>query len=121
MAEPATAAGRGAGSPLQAAIEDVLRAASGWLWMVLAMGVVGLLLGLVAFRTKGDAERHLLTMALRDLPELNGGLRRIEAGKVQGVTFYRAQFVGLSQAAAQQACASLARERTDCQTLAPGI
>lgn len=74
-----------------------------------------------AFRTKGDAERHLLTMALRDLPELNGGLRRIEAGKVQGVTFYRAQFVGLSQAAAQQACASLARERTDCQTLAPGI
>ncbi|GAA0595029.1 type I secretion system permease/ATPase [Craurococcus roseus] len=44
MAEPATAAGRGAGSPLQAAIEDVLRAASGWLWLVLAMGVVGLLL-----------------------------------------------------------------------------
>lgn len=74
-----------------------------------------------AFRTKGDAERHLLTMALRDLPELNGGLRRIEAGKVQGVTFYRAQFVGLSQTAAQQACASLARERADCQTLAPGI
>jgi hypothetical protein len=37
------------------------------------------------------------------------------------VTFYRAQFVGLSQTAAQQACVSLARERTDCQTLAPGI
>ncbi len=74
-----------------------------------------------AFRSKGDAERHLLTMALRDMPELNGGLRRIEAGKVQGVTFYRAQFVGLSQAAAEQACASLARERSDCQTLAPGI
>lgn len=74
-----------------------------------------------AFRTKGDAERHLLTMALRDLPELNGGLRRIEAGKVQGVTFYRAQFVGLSQTAAQRACASLAQERADCQTLAPGI
>jgi D-alanyl-D-alanine carboxypeptidase len=74
-----------------------------------------------AFRSKGDAERHLLTMALRDLPELNGGLRRIEAGKVQGVTFYRAQFVGLSQTAAERACLSLAREAGDCQTLAPGI
>jgi D-alanyl-D-alanine carboxypeptidase len=74
-----------------------------------------------SFRTKGDAERHLLTMALRDLPELNGGLRRIEAGKLQGVTFYRAQFVGLSQAAAERACASLAREQAGCQTLAPGI
>ena len=74
-----------------------------------------------AFRTKGDAERHLLTMALRDLPELNGGLRRIEAAKVQGVIFYRAQFVGLDQRDAEQACASLARESADCVTLAPGI
>ena len=74
-----------------------------------------------AFRTKGDAERHLLTMALRDLPELNGGLRRIEAAKVQGVVFYRAQFVGLDQRDAEQACASLARESTGCVTLAPGI
>jgi len=74
-----------------------------------------------AFRTKGDAERHLLTMALRDLPELNGGLRRIEAAKVQGVTFYRAQFVGLDQVAAERACQALNRERADCQTLAPGI
>lgn len=74
-----------------------------------------------AFRSKGDAERHLLTMALKDLPPLNGGLRRIEAGKVQGVTLYRAQFVGLSQSAAEQACASLARESATCQTLVPGI
>ncbi len=74
-----------------------------------------------AFRSKGDAERHLLTMALKDLPPLNGGLRRIEAGKVQGVTLYRAQFVGLSQQAAEQACASLAREAATCQTLSPGI
>ena len=74
-----------------------------------------------AFRTKGDAERHLLTMALRDLPELAGGLRRIEAAKVQGVTFFRAQFVGLSQASAERACASLARERADCLPIAPGI
>ncbi|MBA3325604.1 MAG: SPOR domain-containing protein [Rhodobacteraceae bacterium] len=74
-----------------------------------------------AFRSKGDAERHLLTMALRDLPELNGGLRRIEAAKVQGVTFYRAQFVGLDQTSAERACLGLARERSDCLTLAPGI
>ncbi len=44
MADPAgAAAGRGAGALLRNAIEDVLRAASGWLWLVLAMGVVGLL------------------------------------------------------------------------------
>ncbi len=71
-----------------------------------------------AFRSKGDAERHLLTMALRDLPELNGGLRRIEAASVQGVTFYRAQFVGLDQADAERACKALGG---DCLTLAPGI
>jgi len=73
------------------------------------------------FRTKGDAERQLLTMALRDLPELHGGLRRIEAAKVQGVTFYRAQFVGLDEAEAQGACVSLLREQAECVTLAPGI
>jgi D-alanyl-D-alanine carboxypeptidase len=74
-----------------------------------------------AFRSKGDAERHLLTMALRDLPHLSGGLRRIETAQVQGVTLFRAQFVGLSQGAAEGACATLARERADCLTLTPGI
>ena len=38
-----------------------------------------------AFRAKGDAERQLLTTALQDVPQLNGGLRRVEAAKVQGV------------------------------------
>ena len=51
-----------------------------------------------AYRAKGDAERQLLTTALKDVPELSGGLRRVEAARVQGVTVYRAQFVGLSQA-----------------------
>jgi D-alanyl-D-alanine carboxypeptidase len=74
-----------------------------------------------AFRSKGDAERHLLTMALRDMPDLNGGLRRIETAQVQGITLFRAQFVGLSQSAAEGACATLVRERADCQTLSPGI
>ena len=50
-----------------------------------------------AYRAKGDAERQLLTTALKDVPELDGGLRRVEAARMQGVTVYRAQFVGLSQ------------------------
>ena len=40
---------------------------------------------------------------------------------MQGVTVYRAQFVGLSQADALAACASLARMQADCLPLAPGI
>jgi D-alanyl-D-alanine carboxypeptidase len=74
-----------------------------------------------AYRAKGDAERQLLTTALKDVPELAGGLRRVEAAKVQGVTVYRAQFVGLSQADALAACASLARMQAACLPLAPGI
>ena len=74
-----------------------------------------------AFRAKGDAERQLLTTALKDVKELQGGLRRVEAARVQGVTVYRAQFVGLQQADALGACAALARMNADCLPLAPGI
>ena len=74
-----------------------------------------------AFRAKGDAERQLLTTALKDVPELDGGLRRVEAAQMQGVTVFRAQFVGLSQTEALGACASLARMQADCLPLAPGI
>jgi len=74
-----------------------------------------------AFRSKGDAERQLLTTALRDVPELGGGLRRVEAAKVQGATIYRAQFVGLTQADAIGACEALARAQAACLPLAPGI
>jgi D-alanyl-D-alanine carboxypeptidase len=73
------------------------------------------------YRAKGDAERQLLTTALRDVAQLDGGLRRVEAAKVQGVTVYRAQFVGLSQADALGACEALARAGADCLPLAPGI
>ena len=73
------------------------------------------------YRAKGDAERQLLTTALRDVPELSGGLRRVEAARLQGVTVFRAQFVGLSQEDALGACASLARMQADCLPLAPGI
>ena len=73
------------------------------------------------YRAKGDAERQLLTTALRDVAELEGGLRRVEAAKVQGVTVFRAQFVGLSQSDALGACETLARLDADCLPLAPGI
>jgi D-alanyl-D-alanine carboxypeptidase len=74
-----------------------------------------------AYRAKGDAERQLLMTALKDVPELSGGLRRVEAAKVQGITIFRAQFVGLSQSDALGACESLARMQADCLPLAPGI
>jgi D-alanyl-D-alanine carboxypeptidase len=74
-----------------------------------------------SFRAKGDAERQLLTTALKDVPQLTGGLRRVEAAKVQGSTVFRAQFVGLSQTEAIGACETLARMQTDCLPLAPGV
>ncbi|TPE48867.1 D-alanyl-D-alanine carboxypeptidase [Amaricoccus solimangrovi] len=74
-----------------------------------------------SFRSRGDAERQLLTTALQDVPELNGGLRRVQAAKVQGVTMYRAQFVGLSRGSALGACETLSRRSTECMPLAPGI
>ncbi len=73
-----------------------------------------------SFRAKGDAERQLLTTALRDVPQLSGGLRRIESAKVDGVTVYRAQFVGLSQSSAMAVCETLERDQAPCLPLAPG-
>ncbi len=74
-----------------------------------------------SFRSKGDAERQLLTTALQDVPQLNGGLRRVEAAKVRGVTMYRAQFLGLTRQAALGACEALTRRSSDCMPIAPGI
>jgi D-alanyl-D-alanine carboxypeptidase len=74
-----------------------------------------------AYRAKGDAERQLLTTALKDVLQLSGGLRRVEAASVRGVTIFRAQFVGLSQSDALGACEALARLQADCLPLAPGI
>jgi D-alanyl-D-alanine carboxypeptidase len=74
-----------------------------------------------AFRAKGDAERHLLAVALRDVPELDGGLRRIDAVNTQGVTIYRAQFVGMSREAALAACSRLVRQQAECTPIEPGL
>jgi D-alanyl-D-alanine carboxypeptidase len=73
-----------------------------------------------AFQSKADAERHLLTTALRDVPELSGGLRRVEPAQVQGMTLYRAQFVGMSQEAAIGACSRLNRAQAACEPISPG-
>lgn len=73
-----------------------------------------------AFRAKGDAERHLLTTALMDVPELAGGLRRIEPVSGEGVTVFRAQFVGMSREEAVAACSRLARQQAECEPIEPG-
>ena len=120
----AVAAARGAGSASTFAVAEAAPPREEPVAVASSAGTTGgndwgVQLG--AFRAKGDAERQLLTTALKDVPELGGGLRRVEAAQVQGVTVYRAQFVGLSQADALAACASLARMRADCLPLAPGI
>ncbi|MEM8570261.1 MAG: D-alanyl-D-alanine carboxypeptidase family protein [Pseudomonadota bacterium] len=71
-------------------------------------------------RAKTDAERQLLTTALKDVPQLAGGLRRIEPATLSGVRVYRAQFVGLTQENAVGACQTLLRLNSDCAPIAPG-
>jgi D-alanyl-D-alanine carboxypeptidase len=71
-------------------------------------------------RAKADAERQLLTTALKDVPELAGSLRRIEPATVSGVRIYRAQFVGLGQQDAVSACQMLLQLNSDCAPIAPG-
>jgi D-alanyl-D-alanine carboxypeptidase len=71
-------------------------------------------------RAKADAERQLLTTALKDVPDLAGSLRRIEPATVSGVRIYRAQFVGLSQQSAVSACQMLLQMNSDCAPIAPG-
>jgi D-alanyl-D-alanine carboxypeptidase len=120
----AVAAARGAGSASTFAVAEAAAPREEPVAVASSAGTTGgndwgVQLG--AFRAKGDAERQLLTTALKDVPELGGGLRRVEAAQVQGVVIYRAQFVGLSQAEALAACASLARMKADCLPLAPGI
>jgi D-alanyl-D-alanine carboxypeptidase len=109
MAAPATASVRGEGGVRVADLGTASTGGNAW----------GVQLG--AFRAKGDAERHLLTTALRDVPELDGGLRRIEAVSAQGVTVYRAQFVGMSREAAMAACSRLVRQQAECTPIEPGI
>ncbi len=72
------------------------------------------------FGSRGEAERMLLQAALQDLEAFEGGVRKVDARADKGRTVYRARFVGLSKAAAENACARLASRQTACSAVAPG-
>lgn len=68
-----------------------------------------------AFNTRTDAEKKLLTTALRDLSDLEGAKRKVamRGGK------YHANFVGLSEGMAKRACDRLRSSREICLTESP--
>ncbi|MEO0386505.1 MAG: serine hydrolase [Pseudomonadota bacterium] len=61
--------------------------------------------------SRGEAERLLLRTALQELEALEGSERRLLPS---GTGQYRAQFVGLTEAEAETACARLAARQTAC-------
>jgi len=67
------------------------------------------------FSTRSEAERLLLTTALRDLTALDGAMRKIVArgGK------YHANFVGMTETLANRACTRLRAARQACKTEGP--
>lgn len=67
-------------------------------------------------RTNG--ERLLLTTALQEMEALEGSKRVMQPTGQPG--WYRARFVGLSQEAAQTACARLAARQTPCEVMSGG-
>jgi D-alanyl-D-alanine carboxypeptidase len=73
-----------------------------------------------AYRNRGEAERLLLTTALQDIQAFEGADRRIDQVNIKGVEMFRARFAGLSQAAAENACARLEARSAPCETIAPG-
>lgn len=67
-------------------------------------------------RTNG--ERLLLQIALQEMESLEGSKRVMQPTGQPG--WYRARFVGLSEAAAQAACARLAARQTPCEVMSGG-
>ncbi len=72
------------------------------------------------YRNRVNTEKLLLKTALMDLDSLEGAARKVEVTQVQGVTMYRARFVGLSQADAVKACARLQSRGDACDVVGPG-
>ena len=64
---------------------------------------------------RSNAERVLLTTALQEMEALEGSRREMQPTGEPG--WYRARFVGLSQSAAEAACARLAARQTPCQVM----
>jgi len=74
-----------------------------------------------AFRTRDQAERHLIQTALAEMESLHGAQRDISSTIVDGRSMYRARFIGMSSNAAERACARLAALSAECLVIAPNI
>lgn len=72
-----------------------------------------------AFHTQNLAERFLIQTALLDIESFSGAKRDISQATVQGVSMYRARFVGMSAAAATKACDRLIARQSTCAIIAP--
>ena len=74
-----------------------------------------------AFRTRDQAERHLIQTALAEMESLNGATRDISSTIVEGRTMFRARFVGMSSDAATRACTRLIALSRECLVITPQI
>jgi len=71
------------------------------------------------FSNRTNTEKLLLKTALMDLDALQGAERKVEVTVVQGVTMYRARFVGLSEADARKSCSRLLARNSACEVINP--
>ena len=71
------------------------------------------------YSNRTNTEKLLLKTALMDLDALQGADRKVEVTLVQGVTMYRARFVGLSEADARKACSRLTSRDSACEVISP--
>ena len=67
------------------------------------------------FTTRFAAEKMLLKTALAEMSTLNGSLRKV----VVGSKGFEANFIGLSEEAAERACKRLVVRNVECHTLGP--
>ena len=72
------------------------------------------------YGNRTNTEKLLIQTALMDLDSLQGAERRVEVTQVQGMTMYRARFVGLSQNDALKACERLQSRNANCEVVQPG-
>ncbi len=71
------------------------------------------------YSNRTNTEKLLLKTALMDLDALQGADRKVEVTLVQGVTMYRARFVGLSETDARKACSRLTSRNSACEVINP--
>ena len=71
------------------------------------------------YSNRTNTEKLLLRTALMDLDALQGADRKVEVTQVQGVSMYRARFVGLSESDARKACSRLVSRDSACAVINP--